>query len=60
MTEKCAEGVCEISDKETAQAPASAVKERYNSPPICYCFHIFREDIEQEIGKTEKTTIPDF
>ena len=56
----CSDGVCEVSDKETAQAPAAPVKERYDTSPICYCFHIFRQDIEQEIRKTGSTTIPDF
>jgi hypothetical protein len=56
----CSDGVCKVSDKETAQASASPVKERYDFSPVCYCFHIFRQDIEQEIRKTGKTTIPDF
>ncbi|MBI1909397.1 MAG: hypothetical protein HYS22_04430 [Deltaproteobacteria bacterium] len=60
MEEKCANGVCEVAEKERGRTPASPVKERYDSSPICYCFHIFRQDIEQEIKKTGKTTIPDF
>ena len=60
MTETCANGVCEVTEKEGGQTPTSPVKERYDSLPICYCFHIFRQDIEQEIKKTGKTTIPDF
>ncbi|GEM_PF-510298 len=48
MTDKCVDGVCEL-------------KERYDDvPPICYCFRLFRRDIEQEIKKTGKTTIPEF
>jgi len=60
MTDKCADGVCEVTGKETGKTPISPVKERYDTAPICYCFHIFQQDIEQEIRKTGKTTIPDF
>ncbi len=48
MTEKCNNEICKV-------------RERYeDSLPICYCFHLFKQDIEQEIKKTGKTTIPEF
>lgn len=36
------------------------IKEKDDPIPVCYCFNFFRHDIEEEIQRTGKTTIPDF
>lgn len=55
------DGVCEVTEAQGSPEATSYIKERYGDTlPICYCFHLFKQDIEQEIRRTGKTTIPDF
>jgi len=36
------------------------IKEKDDPLPICYCFNFFRHDVEAEVKKTGKSSIPEF